>query len=180
MVPFARGCRLATCRATLARECCLLSGILHSLRPVHDLRTVSHLDDRFRGDQIEIVHLVTVWAQDHQVADSVVCAVAVDVGDFENGGDTESAMRTERVIRVEGDLPVVDSLCHLLSPSQRQGSVATHGCTVYLRSGEKPSHSDNLWVVDWNPLFDAFIFLFPGLRPRPPIWGLEGSRAPLA
>src|SRR5690554_5862883 len=82
LVPFARGCRLATCRATLARECCLLSGILHSLRPVHDLRTVSHLDDRFRGDQIEIVHLVTVWAQDHQVADSVVCAVAVDVGDF--------------------------------------------------------------------------------------------------
>ena len=63
---------------------------------------------------------------------------------------------------------------------ERQGSVATHGCTVYLRSGEKPSHSDNLWVVDWNPLFDAFIFLFPGLRPRPPIWGLEGSRAPLA
>ena len=41
---------------------------------------------------------------------------------------------------------------------ERQGSVATHGCTVYLRSEERPSHSDTLWVVDWNPLFEGFMF----------------------
>ncbi len=49
----------------------------------------------------------------------------------------------------------------LILVAERQGSVATHGCTVYLRSEERPSHSDNLWVVDWNPSFDAVFFIFP-------------------
>ena len=44
---------------------------------------------------------------------------------------------------------------HLFFIIERQGSVATRGCTVYLRSEERPSHSDNLWVVDWNPLFES-------------------------
>jgi hypothetical protein len=38
----------------------------------------------------------------------------------------------------------------------------------------------HLWRVPRNALFDAFILLFSGLCPRPPIWGLEGSRVPVA
>ena len=42
-------------------------------------------------------------------------------------------------------------------PVERHGSGTTHGCTVYLRSEERPSHSDKLWVVAWNPLFEKII-----------------------
>ena len=42
--------------------------------------------------------------------------------------------------------------------AQRQGSGSTHGCTVYLRSEERPSHSDKLWVVGWNPLLAVISF----------------------
>ena len=36
---------------------------------------------------------------------------------------------------------------------ERHGSGSTHGNTIYDCSEEKPSQSDNLWVVVWNPLF---------------------------
>ena len=42
---------------------------------------------------------------------------------------------------------------------QRHGSGATHGQSVYLRSEERPSHSDNLWVVAWNRLLDRIFFI---------------------
>ena len=54
---------------------------------------------------------------------------------------------------------VATSRIILISFVERQGSGTTHGCTVYLRSEERPSHSDTLWVVDWNPLFNPVFFL---------------------
>ena len=41
---------------------------------------------------------------------------------------------------------------------ERHGSGTTHGCTVYDRNEQKRLHSDNLWVVDCNRLFDRLSF----------------------
>jgi hypothetical protein len=111
LTPLASGGSLSPCRTTLARECCLLSGILHSFRPVHNLRTVPHLHDRFRRDQVEVVHFVAVWTKDDEILDSVIRAVAVDVGDFKHSRNAESAMCTDRIVRFECEFPVVHS-CH--------------------------------------------------------------------
>ena len=54
-----------------------------------------------------------------------------------------------------GVLLFCSALTGLLFTSERQGSGATHGISVYLCSEEKPSPRDQLWVVAWNPLLSA-------------------------
>ena len=56
------------------------------------------------------MHLVARWAQDNEIADIVVRALAVDMAHFQDIGNTEAAMRANRWICGEGDLSVVDSL----------------------------------------------------------------------
>ena len=51
----------------------------------------------------------------------------------------------------------VRTYCFIMFYAERQGSGATHRCTVYLCSEQKRLHSDRLWVVDWNPLFASFL-----------------------
>src|SRR5206468_1324632 len=88
----------------------LLPGVFHPLRPGDDLRPVAHVDDGSRRDQVEVMHLVAVRAENHEVRHVVTAAVAVEVSDFEDGGDAEPAMGTERVVMWEREFAVVDAV----------------------------------------------------------------------
>ena len=102
-----------------SRERRLHSGVLHPFRPFHDLWPVPHLDDGFGRDQIQVVHLVAVRAQDDEILRVVVLPVPVNMGNLKHRWYAEAAMGAQGIVCGKGDFPVVDPLSHHSPLSQR-------------------------------------------------------------
>lgn len=105
-MPFVRLGRFA------AASCGLASGVFHAFGPANHSRSVTHLDHRFRRNQIEVEHLVARRAEKDKIADVVVLAVAIKVSYLQDFRNAESTMRTKQPILVvfEGKLAIVDAV----------------------------------------------------------------------
>lgn len=95
--------------SALPGEGSLLSRILHTLRPIDGLLPIAHLNDHVGRNEVDIVHLVAVGAQNHQVLDLVVLSIPIDVCDLKHFRYPKSAACADGRVVPEGYLPVVDS-----------------------------------------------------------------------
>ena len=68
------------------------------------------MNDSRRRDKIEVVHLVAVRAQNNQVSDGVVAAIAVDVSYLQHVANAIAAIGTDSRIVIERELAIIDSL----------------------------------------------------------------------
>ena len=68
------------------------------------------LYDSLCRDEIKIVHLVAVGAENDEVGNVVVLPVAVDVRDLKHVGNPVAAMRADRIVMGKGSLTVVNPL----------------------------------------------------------------------
>lgn len=97
------------CSFAFFRSFC--TGIFHAFGPCDILGAVSHFDDGFVGDQIQVEHFVTVWTQNDEVGDVIVVSIAVDVSNFEYGWDSEPAVSAKWIVVGESELAVVNTGC---------------------------------------------------------------------
>ena len=89
--PFASSC----CSTLLATQCRFLTRVFHALGPRNNSRPVTHLNHGVRRNQVEIEHLVAGRAEQDKIAHVVVVVLTIKVSDFQNVGDSESAMRAD-------------------------------------------------------------------------------------
>jgi len=91
----------------LSRRRCLLPRILHSLRPVNAPLSIPDFSEQIGWDEIDVMHLVAVGAKNRKVRNIIVSGVAVQVGDFKNLRNTETAVCADRRVIIEGKLAIV-------------------------------------------------------------------------
>ncbi len=108
-------------------------GILHSFCPCHGFWAITHFNNRFVRDQIQVQHFVAVGTQYHEISDFVVVSVPVNVGNFEYGWNPESTVRTKLVVMSKGEFSVVYSFRHtLVSECERFASPGRDGGANHL------------------------------------------------
>src|SRR5580698_7418476 len=100
---FSCGCATLSCYRSF-RAC-----ILHSFRPVHFLRAITHVNNRFGADKVDVMHLMAGGTQDHQVLDGIVVAVAIDMCNFEHHRNAETTMGTHGIVVLESKLAITDA-----------------------------------------------------------------------
>lgn len=94
-----------------------LASVLHPFGPVNFLLPVPEYDEYVRRDEINVVHLVTRRTQDHQVLDSVVGAIPVDMRNLQNLWNTKTTIGADGWIVSKGEFPTIHTLrhCHAFS-----------------------------------------------------------------
>lgn len=144
--------------ASFPFQCSLLPCVFHSFRPYDDFWPVPHLYYCLGGNQIKVMHFVTVGAENNKVLRIIIFPVTIEMGDFQHVWNAKATMGAKWPVNFQGYFAVIICLFHwfelmpllfLLTPNARHEPT---GATSIAKNHRGYSRSARwrCWVVCYS------------------------------